>query len=277
MENQFDLTGRVAVITGGAGALGSAMTWGLARAGAAVAVLERRAEKADALAAAINVEGLRAIGIHADVTDKAALESAAAAVEAAFGVVDILVNAAGGNQPTATAQPVGTPNGRTFFDLTPDALSDVMNLNWIGTLLPSQIFGWGMAARGRGCIINISSAASLRPLTRVVGYASAKAAVNNFTQWLAVTMAHEYNPAIRVNAIAPGFFMGEQNRYLLMDAETGELTARGRQIIDHTPMARFGDPDDLVGALLWLVSDSARFVTGIVLPVDGGFSAYSGV
>lgn len=273
----FDLNGKTAVITGGAGALGTAMSWGLARAGATIAIIERRGEKAQALAAMIAASGARTLGVQADVTDTDGLTRARAAIQETFGRVDILVNAAGGNQPTATAMPVGTPNGRTFFDLTPDALSEVMRLNWLGTLIPTQLFGADMAANKSGCIINISSAASLRPLTRVIGYASAKAAINNVTQWLAVTMAREYSPAIRVNAIAPGFFIGEQNRYLLIDEATGDLTPRGRQIIEHTPMGRFGDPDDLVGALLWLVSDAARFVTGIVVPVDGGFSAYSGV
>lgn len=274
--NLFDVSGRVAVITGGSGALGGAMSWGLARAGVAVAVIERRGEKAQAFAEAVKAEGLRAMGVQADVTDKAALERAADAINTEFGGVDILINAAGGNQPAATAMPLGTPNGRTFFDLSQDALSSVFNVNFMGSLLPSQVFGAGMAARGHGSIINISSAASFRPMTRVVGYAGAKAAINNFTYWLAVTMAREYNPAIRVNAIAPGFFLGDQNRFLLMD-ENGELTPRGKQIIDHTPMGRFGDPDDLVGTLLWLVSDAARFVTGTVIPVDGGFNAYSGV
>ncbi|PJF42582.1 MAG: D-mannonate oxidoreductase, partial [Candidatus Thermofonsia Clade 1 bacterium] len=169
------------------------------------------------------------------------------------------------------------PDERTFFDLPEEALTFVFNLNWLGSLLAAQIFGRYMAAQGSGAIINLSSMAAFRPLTRVVAYASAKAALNNFTQWLAVYMAREHSPNIRVNAIAPGFFLGEQNRFLLIDAERGTLTERGAQIIAHTPMARFGTPDDLIGTLIWLASDASRFVTGIVVPVDGGFSAYSGV
>jgi NAD(P)-dependent dehydrogenase (short-subunit alcohol dehydrogenase family) len=256
MNSLFSLENKIAVITGGTGALGAAMCRGLAAAGATIVIMARTASATEALAKEIGAAGGKATGIACDVLDRAALDAAVRSVEGAHGSVDILVNAAGGNKPEATAM----PGQRSFFDLPPDALQWVVNLNLMGTLLASQAFG-----------------ASFAPLTRVVGYAAAKAGVNNFTQWLAVYMAHQHSPNIRVNAIAPGFFLGDQNRFLLIDGATGELTPRGRQIIDHTPMARFGEPDDLVGTLLWLASDASRFVTGTIVPVDGGFSAYSGV
>jgi NAD(P)-dependent dehydrogenase (short-subunit alcohol dehydrogenase family) len=268
----FDLTGKIAVVTGGTGTLGAALVRGLAQAGAHVAILARRAEPIAALTAELCASGYRALGMPTDVLDKAQLAEAAAQIIAHFERVDILVNAAGGNQPQATV----TPAQRTFFDLPPEALVAVFNLNWLSSVLTAQVFGRQMAAQGSGAIINLSSMAALTPLTRVVAYASAKAALNNFTQWLAVYMAREHSPSIRVNAIAPGFFLGEQNRFLLLD-ERGALTERGEQIIAHTPMRRFGAPEDLIGTLIWLASDAARFVTGVVVPVDGGFSAYSGV
>ena len=208
--------------------------------------------------------------------DPDALAAAAAAVVDRFGAIDGLINAAGGNRPEAISNHAANP-ARSFFDLPPDAMRWVFDLNLMGTVLPSQIVGRHMAQRRRGVILNITSMAAIRPLTRVAAYAAAKAAVGNFTQWLAVYMAQEYGAAIRVNALAPGFFLGEQNRDLLVDRTSGELTPRGRQIMDHTPMARFGDPADLVGPMLWLMSPAAAFVTGIVVPVDGGFSAYAGV
>jgi NAD(P)-dependent dehydrogenase (short-subunit alcohol dehydrogenase family) len=189
-----------------------------------------------------------------------------------FGGVDALINGAGGNKPEATTSPE-----RTFFDLPEAALRFVFDLNLMGTIIPSQIFGKRLAEKGEGVILNISSMNALRPLTRVAGYSAAKAGVSNFTQWLAVHMAQEYSPRIRVNAIAPGFFLTEQNRYLLTDAKTGELTARGQSIINHTPMRRFGQPEDLFGAVLWLLSPASAFVTGLVVPIDGGFQAFSGV
>jgi NAD(P)-dependent dehydrogenase (short-subunit alcohol dehydrogenase family) len=270
---RFDLTGKVAVVTGGTGALGAGMCWALAGAGARVVILARTVANTEALAAEIVAAGGAAHGIGADTLDMAALEAARGEVLERFGRVDVLVSAAGGNRPEATA----TPGARTFFELPTAALEDVFRLNFTGTVLAAQVFGAAMAAQGSGAIINISSMAALRPMTRVVGYAAAKAAVDNFTAWLAVYLAQQHGPGLRVNAIAPGFFLGDQNRYLLIDAASGELTARGAQIIGHTPMGRFGTPDDLSGALLWLASDAARFVTGVVVPVDGGFSAYSGV
>ena len=265
----FGLDGKVIVVTGGTGALGSAICRGLAEQGASVVVIARNGEKSQALAAEL---GENALGLSADVLDKTALETAADAVIARYGRIDALVNGAGGNRAEATAM----PGERTFFDLPEDALRWVFDLNLLGAVLPSQVFGASMVSQGTGAILNISSMASYQPLTRVVAYAAAKAALNNFTGWLSVYMATEHGAGLRVNAIAPGFFLGEQNRYLLLD-EDDNLTARGQQIIDHTPMGRFGDPDDLLGAVVWLLSDAARFVTGIVVPVDGGFNAFSGV
>ncbi|MBC7811618.1 MAG: SDR family oxidoreductase [Burkholderiales bacterium] len=272
-NNPFDLTGKVAVITGGTGVLGSAMTKALAGAGATVVPLARTEANAKALADEITATGGMALGIAADVLDKAALEIAREAVIGAYGKVDILLNGAGGNRPEATA----VPGQRTFFDLPEEALQWVFNLNFTGSIMAAQVFGKPMTEQGSGVILNISSMAADRSLTRVLAYGGAKAAINNFTHWLAVYMAKEHSPNIRVNAIAPGFYLGEQNRFLLIDEKTGSLTPRGQLIIDHTPMARFGVPDDLSGTLLWLASDASRFVTGIVVPVDGGFSAYSGV
>lgn len=264
----FDLTDKVAVVTGGTGVLGQAICTGLAQAGAKLAILGTTSEKAQAVAA--QFEGT--MGLGCDVLKRDQLEATAQTIMKHFGKVDILINGAGGNRPTAT-----TSADQPFFDLPPDAAQFVFDLNFMGTLLPSQVFGKLMSQQGQGVILNISSVSSLRPLTRVVAYGGAKAAVNNFTQWLAVHLAQAYSPQLRVNAIAPGFFLTEQNRYLLTDKTTGELTPRGQQILSHTPAARFGQPDDLIGAVLWLVSDASRFVTGIVVPIDGGFSAYSGV
>lgn len=273
MNALFDLKGRIAVVTGGTGALGAGMCQGLAHAGATVVILARTPQPLAVLADRINSAGGSAIALPCDVLNRDQLAQASERVQELCGQVDILVNAAGGNKPEATA----IPGQRSFFDLPPEAFQWAFNLNFVGTMLASQVFGAAMAQRQQGVIINISSMAALRPLTRVAGYAAAKAAINNFTQWLAVYMAQEHSPNIRVNAIAPGFYLGEQNRFLLIDEASGELTPRGRQIIEHTPMGRFGEPTDLVGTLIWLASDAARFVTGIIVPVDGGFSAFSGV
>ena len=268
MSISFDVQGKVAVVTGGAGVLCASMCRVLAEAGAKVAVLDLRLEPAEALAAEI---GNGAIGVACNVLDKASNEVAAQKVLDAFGCVDILINGAGGNKPLATTNPE-----QSFFDLPADAVRWVLDLNLMGTILPSQVFGKIMAGQKSGVIINISSMNSFRPLTRIAAYSAAKAGVSNFTQWLAVHMAQEYSPEIRVNAIAPGFFVGDQNRRLLLN-EDNSLTPRGQQIMSHTPMARFGSPDDLLGTLMWLVSPASAFVTGIVVPVDGGFSAFSGV
>ena len=268
----FDLSGKIAVVTGGAGVLCAAMCRALAEAGAKVAVLDLNQEAAISLAVEVRSSGGEAIGVACNVLEKDNLEATAQEVLAKFGRVDILVNGAGGNKPQATTNPE-----QSFFNLPADALRWVFDLNLMGTILPSQVFGKRMAEQRSGVILNISSMNAFRPLTRIAAYSAAKAGVSNFTQWLAVHMAQEYSPEIRVNAIAPGFFLTEQTRFLLIDTVNGELTPRGRSIISHTPMNRFGSPDDLLGALLWLVSPASAFVTGIVVPVDGGFSAFSGV
>jgi NAD(P)-dependent dehydrogenase (short-subunit alcohol dehydrogenase family) len=210
--------------------------------------------------------------VYGDVLEKNTLEKALEIIVGEFGQVDALINAAGGNHPQAT-----TNAELSFFDLPQDAFEATLDLNLVGTVLPSQVFGRHMAQRGEGVILNISSMNAYRPLTRVPAYSAAKAATTNFTQWLAVHMAQEYSPKIRVNAIAPGFFLTEQNRFLLIDKDTGEMTPRGQSILEHTPMNRFGNPEDLLGATMWLLSPASAFVTGIVVPVDGGFSAFSGV
>lgn len=274
IERLFRLDGRVAVVVGGSGALGGEMARSLARAGARVAVLGRRLDACEAVARAIREADGEALGVAVDVLDGESLDRAARTVAQALGPADILVNAAGGNLPAATTGPE-----RSFFALDVSAAQTVFATNFTGVLRCCQTFGRQMAEREHpaGAIVNIASMAGLRPLTRVGAYAAAKAAVINFTQWLAVNLARECGPAIRVNAIAPGFFLTEQNRYLLVDAESSAWTARGETILAHTPMGRFGAPDDLTGALLWLTSPAAAFVTGIVVPVDGGFSAFSGV
>ena len=271
MQKLYDLSGKTAVVTGGAGVLCATMCRALAAAGVSVAVLDLNAGAADALAKELRSEGTKAIGIACDVLDKASIETGAKEVVQQFGHVDILINGAGGNKPQATTNPE-----QSFFDLPAEALQMVFSLNMMGVFLPSQIFGKLMAEKKSGIILNISSMNAFRPLTRIPAYSAAKAGVSNFTQWLAVHMAREYSPAIRVNALAPGFFAGEQNRRLLFN-EDNSLTQRGQSIIDHTPAGRFGVPEDLLGTMFWLLSPASAFVTGIVVPVDGGFSAYSGV
>lgn len=272
MTTLFSVTDKIAVVTGGTGALGAVMCKTLAQAGATVIVMARNAEKTEQVADDIIAEGGQSMSLSCDVLDTEALKVATQKILTKYGRIDILINGAGGNRAEATAM----PNQSTFFDLPEEALKWVFNLNMMGTLLPSQIIGKIMAEQGSGVIINISSMASMQPLTRVVAYSAAKAAINNFTQWLSTYMTGEYSADIRVNAIAPGFFLGEQNRFLLLN-EDESLAERGQQIIDHTPMKRFGNPQDLDGTLLWLASDASKFVTGIVVPVDGGFSAFSGV
>jgi NAD(P)-dependent dehydrogenase (short-subunit alcohol dehydrogenase family) len=272
LDRMFSLQGKVAVVTGGGGVLCAAICRGLASAGAKVAVLDLMEPAAQRVAQELIAGGGEAMAAKADVLSRESVEAARDAVLARLGRVDILINGAGGNKPQATTSPT-----LPFFDLPQDAFQWVFNLNFIGTLVPCQVFGKLMADQGAGDILNISSMNAFRPLTRIPAYSAAKAAVSNFTQWLAVHLSQEYSTRIRVNAIAPGFFLTEQNRFLLTDKDSGELTARGNSIIGHTPMARFGDPDDLVGAVLWLLSPSAGFVNGVVVPIDGGFSAFSGV
>ncbi|HLO16100.1 MAG TPA: SDR family oxidoreductase [Anaerolineales bacterium] len=269
----FDFCDQTIVLTGGAGVLGSEIACALMGCNANVVLLDRDMDLAQKVIERFpsNIKG-RAVRVFADVLDIETLQRAHETIKAEFGVVNILINAAGGNHPSAT-----TSADLSFFDLPIDAMRMVGDLNLLGTILPCQVFGRDMAERGEGVILNISSMNALRPLTRIPAYSAAKAAVTNFTQWLAVHMAQNYSPHIRVNAIAPGFFLTEQNRFLLTDKESGELTARGGAILAHTPMNRFGTPEDLLGATLWLLSPAASFVTGAVIPIDGGFSAFSGV
>jgi NAD(P)-dependent dehydrogenase (short-subunit alcohol dehydrogenase family) len=268
----YDFTGCTVVITGGAGILGGEIACALVGCGANVVIMDRDPALADRLMDRLGCGPGCAIVTYGDVLDRDVLVQARATIEAEFGPVDALINAAGGNNPRAT-----TGTDLSFFDLPEEALRFVFDLNIVGTILPSQVFGRGMAERGQGVILNLSSMNAFRPLTRIPAYSAAKAGVSNFTQWLAVHMAQEYSPQIRVNAVAPGFFLTDQNRFLLTEEETGDLTPRGRTIIDHTPMARFGDPADLLGTVLWLLSPASSFVSGVVVPVDGGFSAFGGV
>jgi len=272
LESLFALPGKVAVVTGGGGVLCRAMCHALARAGAKVAVLDLLEPAARKVAEEIVAAGGEAIAVPVDVLDKASVQAACDAVRARFGRVDILINGAGGNKPQATTSPE-----LSFFDLPPEAIRWVFDLNFIGTLLPCQVFGKIMAEQGEGAILNIASINAFRPLTRIPAYSAAKGAVSNFTQWLAVHLSMNYSPRIRVNAIAPGFFLTEQNRFLLTDKETGGLTPRGQSIVAHTPLGRFGEPEELLSTVLWLLSPGASFVHGIVVLVDGGFAAYSGV
>ena len=266
----FALDGRVAVVTGGSGVLGGAMASGLASAGARVAVLGRRRDAAEARAAELRAAGAEARALVADVLDDAALRAARDELLADWGRVDVLVNAAGGNVARART------DGVAPFGMPMDAFDEVVRLNLHGTVGPSLVFGETMAAAGRGSIINISSMAATQAISGVLGYSVAKAAVDNATRWLAVDLARRCGPGIRVNAIAPGFFLADQNRAVLV-APDGTYTERARTVIARTPMGRFGEPSELVGALVFLASDAASFVTGVVLPVDGGFSAFSGV
>ena len=272
LADLFGLSGKVAAITGGGGVLCGTMARALGKLGVKVAVLDIIEEAAKKVADDIIKSGGQAIAIKTDVLKKESLQEACARVVESFGKVDILVNGAGGNKPEAT-----TSEELEFFDLRESAVRWVFDLNFIGTFLASQVFSREMAGRGEGTIINVSSMNYFRPLTRVPAYSAAKAAVSNFTQWLAVHMSHNYSKKIRVNAIAPGFFLTEQNRFLLTDEKTGELTPRGKTIIDHTPMGKFGAPEDLIGTIIWLLSPASEFVHGIIVPIDGGFSAFSGV
>lgn len=272
LKKQYDFTGKTIVITGGGGVLCREMACALVGCNANVAILDRDKTLAENAVKEFPTGHGKYVVIYADVLKKDTLEQAASDVIKHFGKVDCLINGAGGNNPKATTNPE-----QSFFNIPEDALRFVSDLNLQGTILPSQVFGKYMAEQKEGIILNISSMNAFRPLTRIPAYSAAKAAVSNFTQWLAVHMAQEYSTKIRVNAIAPGFFLTNQNRFLLTDKTTGDLTARGKKIIDHTPMGKFGTPEDLLGATLWLLSPMSSFVTGIVLPIDGGFSAYSGV
>ena len=268
----FSLADKVAVVTGGGGVLCSSMCRAMAEAGARVMVVDLLEAAAEKVADGITAAGGVAIPWQADALNKKSLEKVCEGVLQKFGRVDILINGAGGNKPQATTSP-----DLSFFDLPQDAFQWVFDLNFTTALLASQVFGKAMSRQKDGVILNISSMNYFRPLTRVPAYSAAKAAVSNFTQWLAVHLSRDYSPKIRVNAIAPGFFLTEQNRFLLTEKETGNLTPRGQSIIEHTPMNRFGKAEDLIGAVLWLLSPAAQFVHGTVIAIDGGFSAYSGV
>lgn len=272
MENMFALNNKVIAVTGGGGVLCGMMAKLLARAGAKVAVLDLDEQAAKTVASEITAEGGTAAAVRCNVLDRSSIEAAKATVEKSLGPVAILVNGAGGNKKEATTSPEAP-----FFDLPAESFRQVFDLNILSAVMTSQVFGKGMAERGEGVILNISSMNAFRPLTKIPAYSAAKAGLSNFTQWLAVHMCQNYSTKIRVNAIAPGFFLTNQNRFLLTDEKTGGRTPRGEAIIGHTPAGRFGSPEDLFGAVLWLLSDASAFVTGVVVPIDGGFSAFSGV
>ena len=269
-RSDFSLEGRVAVVTGGYGVLGGTLAAGLAAAGARVAVIGRRREAAQARADALRDEGREAMAVVADVLDDGQVRLARDQVLSAWGRVDVLVNAAGGNV-------AGSRNDdRSIFEVPPGTFDDVVRLNLHGTVAPSLAFGEAMSRRGSGSIVNISSMAALRAVSGVLGYSVAKAGIDAFTRWLAVDLARRYGDGMRVNAIAPGFFVSTQNQDVLIRPD-GSPTERARTILDLTPMGRFGRPEELIGAVTWLASDASSFVTGVVIPVDGGFSAFSGV
>lgn len=276
-----DLKGKVCLITGGTGVLGASMVECLAMHGVKLAILGRNIKAAEELVAKVSqTYGATAIAVAGDVLNKESLIEAKKQVNEKLGKIDILVNGAGGNAPAATTQveQISAPGlndlEKTFYGLNPDAFDLVFDLNFKGTLLPTMVFTTDMLEAGNGVILNISSMNSYRPLTKIPAYSAAKAAINNFTQWLSVHMA---KTGIRVNCIAPGFFLTNQNRFLLTDEKTGELSPRGKKIIAGTPMGKFGQPEDLNGTMLYLLSDISAFITGVVVPVDGGFSAYGGV
>ncbi|MDD4921345.1 MAG: SDR family oxidoreductase [Bacteroidales bacterium] len=271
MKDLFDLTGKVAVVTGGNGILGRSMCEGLCGKGAKVAILGRKKESGEQVAADICANGGDATFFVSDVLNIEQLKLVKSEILAKYGHIDILVNAAGGNMPGASVQP-----GQSIFDVDMDAMRTVIELNYFGTLYPIRVFAEDMVKQGHGNIINITSASAERPLTRVLGYSSAKAAVKNMTEWLAVEFAQKYGENFRINALTPGFFLTEQNRFLLTNQD-GSLTPRGSLIIQGTPQGRMGNPEDLQGALIYLASDASRFVTGTTTIVDGGFNAFSGV
>ncbi len=270
-DTLFDIRDKCVAITGGAGVLCGTMAKALARRGAKVAVIDYDAKRAKEVCREIDADGGLAVPVECNVLDKDQIESAFRCVVESFGHVDVLINGAGGNKKEATC---AAPT--EFFDLPAEAIRWVFDLNCLGTILPSQVFGKHMAQRGEGVIINISSMNAFRPLTNIHAYSAAKAAISNFTQWLAVYMNQRHSKNIRVNAIAPGFFLTDQNRFLLTN-ENGSMTPRGRLILDHTPMGRYGQPEELVGTLIWLISEAGQFVNGAVVPIDGGFAAFSGV
>lgn len=266
------LDGMTAIVTGGGGAICGAIARALAAEGAAVAVWDIDAEAATSVATTITAAGGRAVAVACDATARAEVVAALERTIQALGTVDILVTGAGGGRPETTTSP-----DLAFFDIPEAALRTTLDLNYLSAVIPCQEVGRVFAAKGAGVVLVISSIAGIRPLTRAIAYSNGKAALNSFVEWLAVHLAEDYDPRIRANAIAPGFVLTGQNRFLLVDATTGQPTVRARQILANVPQGRLGEPDDIVGAALWLVSDHARFVTGVVLPVDGGFTARAGV
>ncbi len=276
-----NLDGKVCVLTGGGGAIGSSLAMYLSKVGISLAILDLNGSRAEEVAEEIqSATGNKAIGIETNVLDKESLEMAKKKTNDHLGKVNFLINAAGGNSPkgtTAVEFLESTEPGeleKSFYGMDVEGFRNVYELNFSGTLLPTMVFSRDMLELEGGSIINFSSMSSFHPLTRVGAYSAAKSAINNFTEWLAVHMAKQN---IKVNAVAPGFFVGEQNRFLLYDKETGELTSRGQKIINNTPMGRFGDFEEIHGTILYLLSGLSNFVTGIVVPIDGGFNAYSGV
>ena len=276
-----DLNGKICVLTGGAGVIGASMAKGLASVGIKTAIVDLNKEAAEKLAADIEKEfKVKTIGVAANVLDKESLAAAKVEINSKLGKINILINGAGGNSPTATTQVEEMDKSsineleKTFYGLGMDGFQKVFDLNFKGTLLPTMVFTTDMLEAGKGAVLNISSMNSYRPLTKIPAYSAAKASINNFTQWLAVHLA---KTGIRVNCVAPGFFLTNQNRFLLTDEKTGEMTPRGKKIISSTPMGKYGEPEDLNGAMLYLISDISNFVTGIVIPIDGGYSAYGGV
>jgi NAD(P)-dependent dehydrogenase (short-subunit alcohol dehydrogenase family) len=278
LEEYFSMEGRVGVITGAGGGLCGEMARALGALGARIAVLDLKQENAQKVAEDIRAGGGQAEAYACSVLERGELEAVEAAVRRAWGVADFLINGAGGNDPRGTTsmefleRGTAAEGARSFFELEPESIDATFALNFQGTVLPTQVFARGMVERGSGCVLNISSMNAFTPLTKIPAYAAAKAAVANFTRWLAVHFAHT---GVRVNALAPGFFLTEQLRFLQFDQKTGEPTPRARKVIAHTPLGRYGEPEDLLGAVIWLLSDSARFVTGSLVAVDGGFSAYS--
>jgi NAD(P)-dependent dehydrogenase (short-subunit alcohol dehydrogenase family) len=271
VNDLFNVRDKIAVLTGGGGVLAGAIGEGLALAGAKVVMLDIKVQNAEKAANVIRNKGGFAIGLGADVLHTDQLENALQDIKKQLSTVDILINLAGGNLPGATIDPE-----QNVFDLKIDDFEKVLNLNLNGTVYPSLVFGKEMAQNKKGCIINISSMAAYRAITRVVGYSAGKAAVSNFTKWMAMELAMKFGDGLRVNAIAPGFFIGKQNRALLTN-DDGSYTDRGKTVIHHTPMKRFGVPEELIGTVIYLASDASKFVTGVVIPVDGGFEAFSGV
>ncbi len=272
VRKSFELEGQVAVITGGAGILCSEMAKAIGECGGKVVILDISEELLKNLSKELEKMGIEYLTIKTDILDKENLKRAAKETLNKFGKVDILINGAGGNKADATTSP-----NLSFFDLPEEAVKFVLNLNFLGTFLTSQVFGKIIAEKGEGIILNISSMNAFVPLTKIPAYSAAKAAISNFTQWLATHMSQNYSTKIRVNAIAPGFFLTEQNRFLLMEKDNKTFTKRGKTIIEHTPMKRFGTPKDLLSTVLWLISPESEFVHGAIIPVDGGFSAFSGV